>query len=52
MLIRAGIQFSVDAGEGWHKRIILAGDRCFVFRTDGSLCGVRNLNDTESFDKD
>jgi hypothetical protein len=52
MLIRAGIQFKVDAGHGWHQRIVLDGDRCFVFQTDGSLAGIRTEDDTDSFDGD
>jgi hypothetical protein len=55
MLIRAGIQFKVDGGSsahGWAQRIVLDGDRCFVFKQDGALAGIRNEDDTNSFDGD
>jgi len=52
MLAQAGIAFTVDNGQGWAKRIVLAGDRCFVFNVDGSLAGIRNHDDTRSFDGD
>lgn len=52
MLLRAEINFSVDKRRGWHQRIVLDGDRCFVFAQDGSLAGIRNEDDTESFDGD
>jgi hypothetical protein len=50
MLIRANILFQVDNGCGWKQRIVVAGDRCFVFDSDGALCGIRSALDDESFD--
>lgn len=50
MFIRAGILFQVDNGCGWTQRIVVAGDRCFVFKMDGSLCGIRSALDDDSFD--
>lgn len=50
MLLRANIKFTVDDGEGWAQRIVLKGDRCFVFAADGSLAGIRSFDDTQSFD--
>lgn len=37
---------------GWHRRIVLEGDRCFCFARGGSLSSIRNYNDTRSFDGD
>jgi hypothetical protein len=50
MLVRANIQFTVDKGCGWTQRILIEGDRCFVFDTAGGLAGIRNHDDTSSFD--
>ena len=52
MLLRAKIKFKVDGGEGWDRRIVLDGDRCFVFATDGSLAGIRSEDDCQSYDGD
>ncbi len=50
MLAKAGISFTVDSEHGWAKRVVLSGDRCFVFKVDGSLAGIRSHDDTRSFD--
>lgn len=50
MFIRAEIQFKVDKGQGWAKRIVLEGDRCFVFTPEGDLAGIRNEDDSQDFD--
>lgn len=50
MLARVDISFEVDSGEGWPRRIKLAGDRCLVFGSDHQLAGIRSHNDNESFD--
>ncbi len=50
MLIRAKIQFEVDNDQGWSQRIVLEGDRCFVFAADGHLAGIRSRDDNQSFD--
>lgn len=50
MLARAGITFTRDNDHGWEHRIAIEGDRCFVFSKTGELAGIRNYNDTESFD--
>lgn len=50
MFLRAGILFQVDNKCGWTQRIVVAGDRCFVFDIDGALCGIRSTDDNETFD--
>jgi len=50
MFIRAKIHFRVDDGCGWKQRIVVAGDRCFVFDGDGALCGIRSALDDDDFD--
>ena len=50
MLVRAGVNFKVDTGNGWCRRVVLPGDRCFVFKADGSLAGIRDEDD-KSFDE-
>lgn len=50
MLVRAKIKFTVDGSVEWNQRIILEGDRCFVFAVDGSLAGIRSEDDSKSFD--
>lgn len=50
MFIRAKIHFRVDDGGGWKQRVVVAGDRCFVFHPDGSLHGIRSALDDEDFD--
>ncbi len=52
MLAKAGISFRVDSAHGWHRRIVLDGDRAFVFKTDHSLAGIRSEDDTQDFDGD
>lgn len=49
MLIRANILFQVDNGCGWKQRVVVAGDRCFVFDSEGKLCGIRSALDDEDF---
>lgn len=50
----AGIKYKIDAGgvSGWPTRLEIEGDRFFVFSNGGKLCGIRNEDDTESFDGD
>ena len=51
MLLRAGVHFRTDSGEGWTTRVKLAGDRCFVFDSDGQLAGIRSEDDCRSYDE-
>lgn len=50
MLADAGIGFKHDSGEGWSHRLLLEGDRAFVFDSEGNLAGIRNHDDTANFD--
>lgn len=50
ILTRAGINFTVDKGEGWARRIVLPGDRALVFDRDLNLAGIRSHDDLQAFD--
>jgi len=52
MFARAGINFRIDRGEGWSRRMVLEGDRCLVFDCEHNLAGIRSEDDNQSFDGD